>query len=177
MATKRVVLKGSLGFAKTYDPDEYKGNRFWAVDFYPKDAEEWDKIKKAGISLRPKEPPTEAFRIQYNLPPGKFIRLRRPTQKLIKNKIEHFKGPDVIVDGKVVGHWVQQHDGTYEFNGDPIFLGNGTKAIVSVDVYDTAMGPGHRLTSIDVVELVVYEKPEEEESPAEEATETRKVPW
>lgn len=176
MATRRIELKGFLAFAKTYVPDEYKGNKFWAVDFYPKDGEEWDKLKKSGLTLRAKEN-TETNRVKYNLPEGKYVRFRRPVAKMIRGKMTNFEGPTVVVDNKIVGKWIQKSDESYEFSGDMVLLGNGSKVVVTVEVYDTAMGPGHRLSKIDVVDLIVYERPEEPEAPEGTEGETREVAW
>jgi hypothetical protein len=70
-------------------------------------------------------------------------------------------------------------------NGEPFddLVGNMSKGEVIISVYDTDMGKGHRLESVNVTDLVRYERPsdnEEGNSPQVEETkpqENNEEPW
>ena len=44
--------------------------------------------------------------------------------------------------------------------GDPVLVGNGSKAQITLAVYTTQMGVGNRLESIKLLDLIEYKAPE-----------------
>lgn len=116
-------------------PDEYNGVKKWKVDFYPDDMQKYDA---AGLRLHKKDG-------EY----GKFVRFNRDvTKNFPKKGAVEFEAPEV-----------KDADGN-PWPADKA-IGNGSKATVKVDVYETRMGKGHRLEAVRIDELVEY-KPEEE---------------
>lgn len=157
--TKYYTLTGRLFWAKIYTADEFRGNRRWTINLYLDTPEEWAKFKETGIQAEPKENAD-----------GKYIPLRRPTNKMIKGKIVNFAPPIVYgTDGKKIisyvneeGHEVRSYEGEKHITriGDPVLIGNGSLVAVNLSVYPTAMGPGNRLESIRILDLIEY-TPEE----------------
>jgi hypothetical protein len=160
--TKYYSFEGKVEWCKVYTPDEFRGAVRWTLDFFPKDEDELKKIKDSGIQ--------KVIKDKGN---GPQLNFSRSTTKLMKGKIVHFTPPQILdADGKVLVKYVGKdgkdirsydEEGTIiERVGEPILIGNGSTVRVNVSVYPTAMGPGNRLESITLVDLVHYEKPEEE---------------
>ena len=165
--TEYVKLLGKVSWAKVYEPDEFRGATNWTLNFYPRDASEWDKIKQAGIQRRPKEDDGTKSGVE-----GRFIPLKRPTTKLIKGKMVYFTPPRIFnKDGSsAVSYTNNEGRAVYSYDdektiinrvGDSIQIGNGSEVEVTLSVYQTAMGPGNRLEGIKILDLIVYEKPQE----------------
>lgn len=136
MATKTVKLKGRLGYHKLNPnaPDEFKGQRFWSINFYPDDASFgiWNTL---GLHMNK----------IYEDEDGKWIRLKRPVEKTFKrgNGFETIKfGPVPVVDPSN--------------NVIPDIIGHGSEIDVDLTVYGSAMGSGSRLERITVTKLVPY---------------------
>jgi hypothetical protein len=157
-------FKGHISWAKVYDPDTFRGSTNWLLNFYPLDEAEWENFKKSGIQGKPKEDDGEKSGIK-----GKFVTLKRPVMKAIKGNPVYFTPPRIYdeegnrmvtyVDGD--GKEIRSYeDKTTVVNrvGDQVLIGNGTLAYVNVVVYPTGMGPGNRLESIQILDLVKYEK-------------------
>lgn len=187
MASKWINVKGFCKWAKVYDPDDYQGAKRWALTFYPDNEDEWAVIKKSGLQLRPKEDDL-----------GKFIQLRRPVSKVFGDEVTFFSPPKIT--GAVNVHYVNDEgEEVRQFRkgdkiervGEPVLIGNESKVIVNICVYDTRQGKGHRLEALNVLDLVEYsasnnksdaeraagvrDEPEEEERPkAEMKKETSK---
>lgn len=166
MATNYVTLKGSLKWAKVYEPDEFSGQKRWMLSFYPFDDKEWEKFNKMGSSLEPKEDED-----------GKFVVFRRPTTKLIRDDLVVFSPPEITgavsvkyvdEEGNTVRSYKKGDKVTVTRVGDPTPLGNGTVALVNLAFYDVKIGgepgKGHRLENIKVLDLVGYD----EDAPAPE---------
>lgn len=154
-------LKGTIKWAKVYEPDNFSGAEFWAICLYPHDGAEWEKFHKSGLQLKVKED-TDGVS-------GKFIKLRRSCSKMIKDEIVKFSPPEIT--GKVnVSYQDDEGNKVRQYNkgdkvkinrvGDPVLLGNGSLVIANLSYYDTAKGKGHRLENITVLELVSYEATE-----------------
>lgn len=160
--TKNYTVVGYSAFCKLFEPDDYNGVKRWTMQFYPATMEDWDIIKKSGIRVKKKDP-TEEQRVKWGLPAGSYINLRRDCVKKIKGKDVNFDPPAVFTDeGKV----------------DPdegIAIGNGSKVKVEFEAYDTAMGIGHRLNRIRILDLVVYEP--EDEPGEDDGTDGKDNPW
>ncbi len=160
MATEYFNVKGSVKWVKVYEPDEYAGAKRWMVNFYPFDGKEWEKIQKSGIQTQTKSDDD-----------GKYITLRRPTTKVIKDDLVIFCPPEITGAVNVQylnpeGERIRSYT-KGEFKGDVILKGekqnidNGSVVIVNFCVYDTKQGKGHRLESLKVLDLVQREKSEE----------------
>ncbi len=139
MSTQYFTFSGTLKWAKVYKPDPKYDN--FTVDLYM-DEESWDRFNKTGLSLSPREDMD-----------GKYIRFRRPNKKLIKNEVAEFGPPEVIY---VQGFNPQDYGG-----GHPL-IGNGSKGEISIVVYDTIKGKGHRLNRVTVTDLIPYNRPSED---------------
>lgn len=127
MATKMFKFYGEAKWAKVHQPDEKYKN--YEVNLYM-DEPSWDLFAKSGLQLKRREDET-----------GKFVVLRRASEKIIKGELKKM-GPPKVVDG--VGRPIED------------LVGNGSKIAVEVAVYDTAKGPGHRMEKVIVLELVEY---------------------
>lgn len=157
--TDIIKLRGTISWAKVYEPDTAFGQENYKIDFYPESDLDWKKFKDSGIQKTVKENEQ-----------GKFFQLVRPSFKLIKGAIVNFTGPVIEdKDGKVIvdyvnkdGNRVYSYDNKDKANitrrGSPILLGNGSKVEVTVAVYDTFKGKGHRFEVIRVLDLVEYKR-------------------
>ena len=136
MATDIVYLTGKCNWAKVYKPEaEYdKSKHSWRIDLYPDD-QSWELFDKAGLALKKRE----------DKEGGKFVSFKRPTKKIIKDKIVELEPPKVL-----------------DFEGNPMtdLIGNGSDVTIKVSVYDTAKGKGHTLEAVKVNELVEFGKSE-----------------
>lgn len=162
--TQYLRIPGTIKWAKVYTPDEYKGAVRWTLNFYPSD-KGWEMVKEAGIQKRPKT----------DKEGGTFINLQRPTTKMIKGSLVYFTPPIIYdEDGEFLVKYVDENnkiirsyndkDTVIKRDGEPVLIGNDSEVLVHVSVYPTAMGPGNRLDAITLVDLVHYEKPENEEN-------------
>ena len=135
MSTSHVYLTGFLMWAKVHHPDpEYKN---YTVDFYPEDIDETRAIlTEQGSQLKEKEGQSEEAPGPY------FYKFRRAEEQLIKDQVVKW-GPPLVV----------QADGE---TPEKRLLGNGTKATVKLEFFDTKNGRGHRLLAVRVDELVEY---------------------
>jgi hypothetical protein len=172
LATRYLTLRGSIKWAKVYEPDAFMGAENWKVTFYPRDDKEWDKFKASGLQLKVKTDENDG---------ADYFQLRRPVKKVIKDDLVIFSPPEIT--GKVnvsyqdaEGNKVRQYtkgDGTVVTRvGDPVELGNGTEVLVNLSYYDTIKGKGHRLENITVLDLVEYISggAEQSQEPTKEAS-------
>jgi hypothetical protein len=159
--TKYITLTGKAFWCKVYTPDEFRGSSKWMINFYPSDEKEWAKFKEAGIQKKVKEDEN-----------GKNFAVTRNTSKMIKGNMVYFTPPIIYdKDGKTLVYYADEKGNLVRsYNdpnqrpqrvGDPILIGNGSLVSVRLSVYPTAMGPGNRLESITLLDLIHYEKPEE----------------
>ena len=155
MATSWINLKGTIKWARVYEPDEAFGQKNWKLNFYPANEAEWEKFRKTGLMLKEQEDID-----------GKFITFRRPTTKVIKDELVVFAPPEITGEVKVTyknsvnGERLRQYNKgdkvEIQREGEIVTIGNGTEAIVNVSYYPTLKGPGHRLESLKVISLVEY---------------------
>lgn len=184
MATEIHFWKGSIEWAKVYEPDTFSGSSRWMINFFPDNMEE---VKEAGCQAEPKEDQNG----------DQYIRLRRDTQKLMGSNLVKFTPPrltgevDVKYVNKLTGepvfNWNAMEDPNLEYEqvGDRVTLGNGTKATVRVAIFDTQRGKGTRLEGLEITELVKYESEADQEQKAadnngeatvKKATKAKKTP-
>ena len=134
MATTYHYFTGVTKWAKVRKPDEKYQN--FQVPLYM-NGENLSKFKALGLGLRVKEDSE-----------GTFVTFKRPVEKLIKGEVVVF-GPPKIFD--------KDNNELKE-----TLIGNGSEVTVKVCVYDTVKGPGHRLESLRVDNLVEYNPPRED---------------
>lgn len=169
MATSYVNIKAKVKWAKLYEPDSYAGQDNYKINLYPVDDAEWEKFEKTGLGLKVKDDID-----------GRYFTVRRPTKKLIKDDLVIFAPPEITgkVNVKYVdenGNRVRQYNKgdkvTVTREGEPIAIGNESLVLANLSYYDTSKGKGHRLESINVLELVDFvptAAPDEVEVKAEE---------
>lgn len=159
--TKYIDVTGTIQWAKVYTPDEFRGAIRWSIDFFPGSDEDFKKIKDAGIQKKAKD---KGEGVYYNF--------TRSTTKFMKERLVKFTPPVIYdKDGKMLVYYVDEEDKmvrSYDTEkvirrvGEPILIGNGSKVEITLSVYPTAMGPGNRLESIRILDLITYEPPAEE---------------
>lgn len=162
--TDRVKLRGKVKWAhKLYEPDVAFGASKFKVSFYPENDEEFKKLKASGIQKKINEDAD-----------GKFIELVRDSFKTIKGEIVNFPGPTIVdAEGGVIVDYVNTETGRRAWSysnaekdkihrrGKPLEIGNGSTVEVTVSVYDTSKGKGHRLEEVKVLDLIEYIRPAE----------------
>jgi len=102
----------------------------YKVTMYP-DPKSWEAYKKAGIRLK-----------THNDERGDYVVFRRRATQMMGNKLETFGPPKVFFSEGI------------EPTKD---IGNGSSATVSIEVFDTKNGLGHRLNRVVITDLVKYE--------------------
>lgn len=128
MATEYLYLRGKAKWAQLTKPDKEFDN--FKINVYLDD-ESKALFAESGLQLTPKTDED-----------GEYVVFRRPNYKQIKNELVHFGAPNVIdPEGRTVSE----------------LIGNGSEVVVKVVVYDSKKGKGHRLETVQVTNLVVYE--------------------
>lgn len=160
--TKYIELEGKCAWAKVYENyyNEYNGTKSYVIDLFLDD-NELERYKKTGIQCRPLRKPT--------LDEGTGFKFRRPFKKMINGELAEF-GPPKVID---------QNGDSFD---EPI--GNGSTVKVTLSYYEYnnegGKGIGHRLESVQLVDLVPYEsKDSEKVAGATKTATSRKVetPW
>ena len=133
MSTTNYELTGKVNWAKLRE--ELKDTRFnkegtYNIDFYPQSQRTWDIIERSGLQLK-----------HSTSEDGEFLRIRRNHQGLVKGDLVTWGPPKVFLNGE-------------NFTGN---IGNGSLVSINISVYDSVKGKGHRLNSVNVLELVEYE--------------------
>jgi hypothetical protein len=128
MATETYYFQGIAKWAKVYRPDPEYDN--YKINVYLDDASKL-LFQAAGTQLTPKSDDD-----------GEYVTFRRDHAKMIKKELVTF-GPPKVVD--VDGHLLTEN------------IGNGSKVVVKVQVYEGKKGKGHRLEAVQVVDLIVYD--------------------
>lgn len=144
--TETYKFIGKALWAKVYDADEFRGASNWKIDL-ELDEDNLALYKKAGIQGKIRENEN-----------GPVVSFKRPTTKLIKGVQQIFAGPKVLdKDGKVLVEYKKNNDNTgFDRVGTPTLIGNGSLVEVTVSVYPTSMGPGQRLESVRIIDLIEY---------------------
>jgi hypothetical protein len=158
MATKWITLKCRVRWAQFYEPEEFSGDTRWIGTFYPVDGSEWEKYSKSGLQMVPKE----------DNDGHKFIRIRRPLKKLFPKDDEatYFVPPKITGAVNVAYHNAATGEElrTYKKSdkieikvvGEKTNIGNDSIVNVNIAVFDTGQGKGHRMESLNVLDLVEY---------------------
>lgn len=134
MATQFFYLEGTVDWAKVQEPVLKYGSKTdyeYSIDFTPNE-ESLAQFKASGS--------------RKNLKDGK-VKFNRDAQKEIKGETVDLGKPKVLKYNEDTGE-NEPYDG---------LIGNGSRAIVKISVYDTRMGKGTQLEGINVLELVEYE--------------------
>jgi hypothetical protein len=149
--TVYLKLNGKVEWAQNlFIPDEYSGAKRWTCLFFP-DPESKKKIQESGLRLE--------FKTNSRSFPGEeYIRPRRDCMKVIKGKTVEFEPPRIL-----------NKDGTPSSER----IGNGTKVQMTLSVFDAGRFKGHRLEEVRILDLVTYERPEENTAEPEVKTETK----
>ena len=134
MSTTYHYFTGITKWAKVRKPDN-KYNNFQVPLYMTPDV--LKEFKVLGLGLKIKEDSE-----------GSLVTFKRPMEKLIKGEVVHFGPPKVF-----------NPDGTEMTEG---LIGNGSTVTVKIQKYDTLKGPGHRLESVRVDNLVEYNPPKED---------------
>lgn len=182
--TQYLEFEGKVAWAQVYEPDNAFGATNWKLNLFPKDDNEWARIKAAGIQKRQQEnnDPSKG-------PTGKFIQFTRPANKVIKGNMVCFTGPIITNhDDAVIVDYIdaetEKRIFSYDPNdknkvvrrGKPIAIGNGSDVKIRVAVYDTLKGKGQRLEAVKVLNLVEYVREERELPPVLEDVRTALAP-
>ena len=153
MTTRWITVKGIVKWAKVYEPDAFMGAENWKLDFAPSNAVERKKWDDTGIQLKFRK---EDDGLEYT-------RLRRPVKKVFSDEVTFFAPPEITGAVSVQyqdenGERIRQYKKGDKVNrvGEPIEIGNGSEVLVNVCYYDTVKGKGHRLESINVLNLIEF---------------------
>lgn len=153
MSTKWLTVRGVVRWTKVYEPDAFMGAENWKVDFAPLNAQERKKWDDTGIQLKFRK---EDDGLEYT-------RLRRPVKKVFSDEVTFFAPPEITGAVSVQyqdenGERIRQYKKGDKVNrvGEPVEIGNGSEVLVNVCYYDTVKGKGHRLESINVLNLVEF---------------------
>lgn len=168
MATKWITVRGVVRWTKVYEPDAFMGAENWKVDFAPLNAQERKKWDDTGIQLKFRK---EDDGLEYT-------RLRRPVKKVFSDEVTFFAPPEITGAVSVQyqdenGERIRQYKKGDKVNrvGEPVEIGNGSEVLVNVCYYDTVKGKGHRLESINVLNLIEFVR---SDRPAEDKEESVK---
>lgn len=169
MAYELFTIRGKLEWAKVYTPDEYMGKSFWKITIVPEDKTVFKEYKAKGGQSKPK----------LNTDTGEMsLTFRRETEKLMNGKTVFFSPPKI--NGAFTIRY-QDETGKDVFSyedrakrplrvGETQLIGNGSVGEVTVMLYDVktqeGIKRGTRLESINIIDLVEYEKEKETEKDA-----------
>lgn len=128
--TKIYYFRGVGKWCKVHTPDKTYGN--YSLDLYlDEDSMQLFKDSKLGLKIRDNED-------------GTFIKLRREPERMVAGDIVNIGPPKV---------WLKTEDGKEPLKEN---VGNGSKIVCKVSVYEGARGLGHRLEEVLVEDLVEY---------------------
>lgn len=132
MSSKNKIyyFRGVGKWCKVQTPDKKFG--FYTLDLYLDD-ESLQMFKDSGLGLKLRESED-----------GLYIKLRREPERLIAGDVVNIGPPKVFL---LSGDKAEPFDG---------LIGNGSKIVCKVSVYDGPRGKGHRLESVGVEELVEF---------------------
>lgn len=138
MATKFYTWSGEIKWAKVTEANKdtkYDEDGVYNVNFFPAN---FEAVKESGIQVEPKMDQETG---------DLYFKLSRRHKQLIKKEVVEFGPPEV------------------RYNKEPYTgpIGNGSKAMVNVAIFDTKKGKGHRLERITITDLVEYTPTEKTE--------------
>lgn len=162
MATKKLTLKGTVAWARVQENnfDDYRGAKNWKICVFP-DKETIKKYKDAGGQARLKYDDGEKSGIE-----GQFYQFKRPVEK----DFGKGKGVEAITPVKL----------TFQGKAFEDAVGNGSVCEIELELYDTQnFGKGTRLVSVNVLDLIEYERPDtdsdDDDNPPFDVDEPKKV--
>ena len=132
MASEFYEFSGICKWPRLSEPDP-KYN-CWSICVYLDEASK-KLFDKSGVQCEPQSDED-----------GVYVKFRRPAEKIIKKELVEFPKPAVIDKNSVVV--------------DPMVVGNGSRVRVTVRVFDTMKGKGHRLERVVIEDLVGYHRPD-----------------
>ncbi len=136
MAQVETYIKGKGKWVKIFPGQEDKKFKCWTLDLYlDEDQVKEFKAWKSELHLREDKETHEPF-----------IKLRRSTMKLIKDKLVTFDPPEVLSSENK------------KWSGE--LIGNGSELTCKVCVYDSSQGKGARLEAVRVDVHVPYAEKE-----------------
>lgn len=141
MPTKYYKFSGTVKWAKIRADQldtKFNDDGEWKTDFYPDDPE---AFKSTGIQTQAREDSD-----------GVFFKLRRPKFLSFRNK-ETGKKEEVIFEPATVR--LKTLDGVIDYPTG--YLGNGTRVILNLVIFDTKKGKGHRFEEFLVTNLVEFD--------------------
>jgi hypothetical protein len=142
-ATKYLKFRGKIAWAKLQEPDDYKGEKKWKMNFYPSD-ETLVKMKLAGLQNKVKEDDGAKSGVS-----GKFVSLKRDTEKSFNGVVQKFDPPELF---DAQGNLIEES----------LLIGNGSEVEVELAVYQTQrFGAGSRIQRVRIIDLIEYVPPEE----------------
>jgi hypothetical protein len=144
MATQIIDLTGTIKWAKLSKKNmDTKFEPAYKLDFYP-DAASKAILRASGSRVTAKENED-----------GVYYSFKRDAVRTRKDPgtgetyTEDDVPPTVGTDLDEAGNLIQMHN--------PESVGNGTRAVVRLAVYDSAYGKGTRLEAVKITELAIYE--------------------
>lgn len=142
--TQHIKVRGRAAWARVQKDnfDDYRGSKNWKICLFP-DKESVQKLKDAGSQVRVKYDEGEKSGIE-----GKYYQFKRQVEKDWGRGVEPLTPVEVTLNG-------EDYEGT---------IGNGSEVELTLEVYPTKnFGNGTRLVAVDVLDLIEYVKPEENE--------------
>lgn len=133
-----IQLKGVAKWARVREPDpDYD---VYKIDLYMDD-ESFAKFKASGSQWRPRKDNDGL----------EFVTLKRKNNELdfreTPPKLTEAGPPEIYLLDKPSGEYVKWNEG---------FIGNGSKVVAVIEVFDTRNGKGSRLLRVFVEDLVEY---------------------
>lgn len=156
MATRKVTIEGTLDWAKVFEHNRDKASFHEETDGAYKitvtmDKDNLKKLKDAGCS-----------RSEKNVDGGFQITFDRPH----KGREDWMGGPPVVAD--ITGKpWSLEDKGV---------IGNGSKGLVQLSVFDSKPRNGTRLEGVQVTEHVVYETEKSNTTMFQDLSKSSEVP-
>lgn len=151
---------GKIYFPFLVEPDEYKGNKFWAIKFQmnKKSREEYEK---SGIAC-------EINHLDRDDPDSpEVVRFKREFSRDFGEGEKELGRPEAVI-------WDNDRKEYVPFDLETTEIGNGTKAKVDVETFPTRKGQGHRLRGIAILDLVEFDREAHEAAKAEGSEEEYK---
>lgn len=149
--TQYIKVRGRAAWARVQKEnyDDYRGSKNWKIClFMSKDEEK--KLKEAGSQVRVKYDEGEKSGIE-----GKYYQFKRAVEK------DWGRGVEPLTPVEI----------TYQGQDFQEAIGNGSEVELTLEVYPTKnFGNGTRLVSVDILDLIEYVKPEQNEDDEEEDT-------
>lgn len=143
MAQTETYIKGIAKWVKVFPGQEDKKYKFWGLDLYLDESQK-EAFKNWDCELTLRDSTFKGYTETEGYP--YWIKLKRSTMKLIKDKVVNFDPPEVL--------------GPDNTKWSGAAIGNGSEVTCKVVVYDTMKGKGVRLEAVRVDVHVPYAEKE-----------------